>query len=178
MTINPALYSSNNEHFCTPPEFLETIYKFKTIEVDPCSNPGSLVKSNKFYFKHDDGLKQEWSRNNELTFVNPPYGREILKWVKKCFEEYKLGSDVVLLIPSRPGTKAWQNIILKQATSICFLKGRIQFYDYITKKPAQCWSKKKNKMVDAKAPFDSALIYFGNDKTRFDNIFNDYGVCR
>ena len=63
-----------------------------------------------FHFNHDpcpvkpkvDGLTSEWKERN---FVNPPYGREIPKWVKKGYEEWQKGKLVVFLIPSRTDTR-------------------------------------------------------------------------
>ena len=76
------------------------------------------------------------------NFVNPPYGREIPKWVYKGYEEWKKGKLVVFLIPSRTDTKWWHDYIMK-ATEIRFIKGRLKFDD------------QKNS-----APFPSAIVVF------------------
>ena len=52
----------------------------------------------KYYTIKDDGLLQDWS--GETVFVNPPYGRAIKDWVKKCYDEYVNNRiTVVMLIP-------------------------------------------------------------------------------
>ncbi len=102
---------------------------------------------NEFHFNHDpcppepkvDGLTSEWGGRN---FVNPPYGREIPKWIKKGYEEWKKGKTVVMLIPSRTDTRYWHDYIMK-ATEIRFIKGRLKFDD------------QKNS-----APFPSAIVVF------------------
>lgn len=176
MTISPILYSSDNEHFCTPPPVLNPIYNFDSIGLDPCSNHGSIVNCRARYFApganngiDEDGLKLPWDRTG-LNFVNPPYGRKIPEWVNKLISEWKQGARSLLLIPSRTGTKIWQKKIFPTASAICFIEGRLQFWDHRTKAPAKCFSKKKNCLVDAKAPFDSALIYWGKDKTDIDRF--------
>jgi site-specific DNA-methyltransferase (adenine-specific) len=73
---------------------------------------------------HDfNGLDVEWRERN---FVNPPYGREIGKWLKKGFEEANKGKLVVFLIPSRTDTAWWHDFVMK-AKEIRFIKGRLRF---------------------------------------------------
>ncbi len=84
-----------------------------------------------FNFDHDpcpadsmvNGLESEWGSCN---FVNPPYGREIPKWIKKGFTEWKKGKTVVFLIPSRTDTVWWHDYIMK-ASEIRFIRGRLKF---------------------------------------------------
>jgi hypothetical protein len=105
------------------------------------------VLNAEFSFDHDpcptdykvDGLKSEWGGVN---FVNPPYGRELPKWIEKGFEEWKKGKTVVFLIPSRTDTKWWHEYCMK-AKEIRFIKGRLKFDEH------------KNS-----APFPSAIVIF------------------
>lgn len=60
------------------------------------------------------------------VFCNPPYGREIGKWVKKASEAK--GGIVVILIPARTDTKYFHEYIYnKPNVEIRFLKGRLKF---------------------------------------------------
>jgi len=86
-----------------------------------------------------DGLSIDWGKSN---FVNPPYGREIPKWITKGYLEYQLGKTVVFLIPSRTDTRWWHDFVMK-ADEIRFIKGRLYFND-----------------GDGRAPFPSAIIVF------------------
>lgn len=65
------------------------------------------------------------------VFCNPPYGREIGKWVKKCFEEVRYnGCELaVMLIPARTDTKWFHDYIYEEAYEIRFIKGRLKFGD-------------------------------------------------
>jgi hypothetical protein len=102
-----------------------------------------------FHFDHDpcpvkpkfDGLESDWGNVN---FVNPPYGREIAKWIQKGFEENQKGKTVVFLLPSRTDTHWWHEFVMK-ATEIRFIRGRLRFDDH-----------------NNSAPFPSAIVVFGH----------------
>lgn len=68
----------------------------------------------------------------QVVFCNPPYGRELPKWVKKCYEESQ-HADVVMLIPARTDTRWFHDYIYGKA-EIRFVKGRLKFND--GKRPA------------------------------------------
>lgn len=62
-----------------------------------------------------------------MVYCNPPYGRELPKWVKKCHDEAMLNNaTVVMLIPSRTDTAWFHNYIYGKA-EIRFIKGRLRF---------------------------------------------------
>jgi hypothetical protein len=44
------------------------------------------------------GLKSNWGNRN---FVNPPYGKEVSRWIQKGYEESLKGKIVVFLLPNR-----------------------------------------------------------------------------
>ena len=51
----------------------------------------------------------------ESVFCNPPYGKEMYKWVEKCyFEGRKEHTTVVLLIPARTDTKYFHDFQTQQ----------------------------------------------------------------
>ena len=64
----------------------------------------------------------------EVVFCNPPYGRELPKWVKKCYEESRKGTLVVMLIPARTDTSYFHDYIYHKA-EIRFIRGRLKFND-------------------------------------------------
>lgn len=64
----------------------------------------------------------------ERVFCNPPYGRAIGEWVRKCSEEAKKpGTLVVLLIPARTDTAYFHDYIYRKAREVRFLRGRLRF---------------------------------------------------
>lgn len=70
-----------------------------------------------------------------VIFCNPPYGKEIGKWVAKCAEEAKKPDTIcVMLIPARTDTKWFHEYIYHKA-EIRFLKGRLKFGDSTNSAP-------------------------------------------
>lgn len=83
----------------------------------------------------------------ERVFCNPPYGREIGKWVQKSFEESKKKNTlVVMLIPARTDTKYFHDYIYGKA-EIRFIRGRLKFGNSKTA-----------------APFPSMVVIFRNEE--------------
>jgi site-specific DNA-methyltransferase (adenine-specific) len=62
------------------------------------------------------------------VFCNPPYGREVGKWVEKSYKEAKKkNTTVVMLIPARTDTRYFHDYIYHKAKEIRFIKGRLKF---------------------------------------------------
>ena len=145
---NKVLFSSNSNEWATPQWLFDELNKEFNFTLDPCATKEN-AKCKKFYSLLEDGLKQNWS--DETVFCNPPYGREIGKWVKKSYEESKNGT-VVMLIPSRTDTK-WFHDYIYNKKEVRFLKGRLKFGD------------SKNS-----APFPSMIVVFNPPKQKGSNL--------
>lgn len=128
----------------TPKELYEKLDKKYHFDFDPCPPNHSF-----------DGLSIEWGNSN---FVNPPYGNEIPKWLKKGYEESLKGKTVVFLIPSRTDTRWWHDYVMK-AKYIHFIKGRLRFDD-----------------GNNPAPFPSCVVVFNHTKVHNQKMLNE--VCR
>lgn len=74
-------FSSQTDNWATPQDFYDKLNQEFHFTLDPCANAAN-AKCAKFYTKEDDGLTKSW--DNEIVFCNPPYGREIGKWVEKA----------------------------------------------------------------------------------------------
>lgn len=119
------MFSSATDLWATPQDFFDKLNAEFHFTLDPCACPDN-AKCAKFYTKHDDGLSQNWS--GETVFCNPPYGRSICDWVKKCYEESrKSGTVVVALIPARTDTRYFHEFIYRKAKEIRFIRGRLKF---------------------------------------------------
>ena len=144
------LFSSNSKDWTTPPGFYENLNKIYKFTLDPCSSKLNH-KCDKYFTIEDDGLNKSWK--GETVFMNPPYGREINKWIRKAAEEgQKKGTIVVCLIPARTDTKYWHDCCMK-AHEIYFVKGRLKFFDSATK------------LAKNSAPFPSAVVVFKSGHT-------------
>ena len=119
-----ALMTSQRLDWETPKELFDELDKEFHFTLDPCSSDLN-AKCKKHFTIENDGLKQTWK--NEVVFCNPPYGREISKWVKKSYDEWKNNNaTVVMLIPARTDTKYFHSYIYHNA-ELRFLKGRVKF---------------------------------------------------
>jgi site-specific DNA-methyltransferase (adenine-specific) len=121
--LTSGLFTSRTEEWETPNYvFLPLNQEFK-LKVDVCATSEN-AKCKIFFNKSADGLKREWSPFR--CWMNPPYGRDISKWMKKAFNESQRGALVVCLIPSRTDTKWWHDWVMR-ASEIRFVSGRISF---------------------------------------------------
>lgn len=121
--INKALFTSNTEEWATPQAFFEELNNEFNFTLDPCATQEN-AKCKKFFTKEQNGLLQSWQ--GETVFCNPPYGKEISKWVQKADEEAQRGATVVLLIPARTDTKYFHKHIY-QRYETRFIQGRLHF---------------------------------------------------
>lgn len=148
------MFSSKNNKWCTPRDFFNEINLKYNFNLDPCCTKKSNLCKN-YFTVEEDGLKQSWK--GFRAFVNPPYGREIGKWVQKCYEENIINNVFsVMLIPSRTDTKWFHNFILGKA-EIIFIKGRLKFIDL------DYTGKEEDRKISP-APFPSMLVIFNNQQ--------------
>lgn len=120
--MNKALFSSASAEWTTPRDlFLELHARFHFMTDVAASDENHLC--DKYFTKENDGLTQPWFGP---CFMNPPYGREIARWVEKASLEALGGSLVVGLLPARTDTAWWQKFVAPYA-DIRFIKGRLKF---------------------------------------------------
>jgi phage N-6-adenine-methyltransferase len=118
------MFSSKSSEWETPQDFYERLNRAYDFNLDPCAT-ANTAKCKNYFTESDDGLSKDWEGHK--VFMNPPYGREISKWIKKAYEEgSKPHTTVVCLIPSRTDTKYWHQYCMK-ADEIYFVKGRLKF---------------------------------------------------
>jgi len=149
--------SSASPDWQTPKNIVELINKcLGGVDLDPCSNSkeNPNVHATHVFTKHDDGLRFDWYGK---VFMNPPYGREIGKWVEKLADEYRKGhtKEAIALVPARVDT-AWFKSF--RDFPVCFIDGRLKFSG-----------------SDNSAPFPSAAFYLGSDVSKFARVFGDVG---
>ena len=137
MTINQGLMTSNTDLWSTPRDFFDDYNAIYQFDVDVCATAENALCA-KFYSPEDNGLSKEW---HGVCWMNPPYGREIIKWMKKAYESSLHGATVVCLVPARTDTAWWHDYAMKG--NIEFIRGRLKF------------GSSKNS-----APFPSAVVVF------------------
>lgn len=57
------------------------------------------------------------------------------KWVKAACDRATTEQQILCLVPARTNTGYWHNIILKQAESITFVRGRLTFPGHVKQSP-------------------------------------------
>lgn len=121
------MFSSATDMWATPQSFFDELNNEFHFTLDPCATKAN-AKCNKFYTIDEDGLRQDWG--GEVVFCNPPYGRTISSWVRKCSESArKPNTTVVALLPARTDTRYFHDYIYGKAKEIRFIKGRLKFGD-------------------------------------------------
>lgn len=78
------MFSSKTDQWATPQKFFDLLNEEFEFTLDPCADEFNH-KCSKYYTREQNGLTKDW--NNERVFCNPPYGKEIVDWVKKCNQE-------------------------------------------------------------------------------------------
>lgn len=117
--MNRALFTSASDEWETPQDFYDELNKEFHFTLDVCATEKNS-KCAQYFTKEQNGLLQEWSG---VVWCNPPYGREIGKWVEKAA---KSTCPVVMLLPARTDTK-WFHDWIYGIAEIRFIKGRLKF---------------------------------------------------
>ncbi len=131
-------FSSNTDLWSTPDSLFAELTAEFAFTLDVCATAEN-AKCAAYFTKDDDGLRQSWTGT---CWMNPPYGRDIGKWVRKAFESSGEGATVVCLIPARTDTAWWHDYVTK-ADEVRFVRGRLHFGD-----------------ARNSAPFPSAIVVF------------------
>ena len=153
MTLITQMVSSKTNEWATPQklfDYLDNIFHFT---LDPCSTEENK-KCDKNYTIEDDGLSKSW--DNEVVFMNPPYGGHTKEWLTKAEEQRYRGTTTVCLIVSSTDRSYWHEIIDKNADAVWFLRGRVKFGG--------------NKTT---APFASAIVIFRPNSAKREVRFID-----
>lgn len=118
-------FTSAKTEWATPPDLFAQIDSVYHFTLDACALPENH-KCEKYFTPDVNGLTQDWSGN--VVWLNPPYGKEMVGWLKKALSETSKGVVTVALIPARTNTKWWREVCLK-AREIKFICGRPAFGD-------------------------------------------------
>lgn len=175
------LHSSRRDNWCTPLWFVELLWQFGDVVLDPCSNarslvhayhsarrgrlpspcPPHLVSNNGLtvnwhhYCGHKKGMRRGVTPVDGFVYVNPPYGRLVGPWVEKCRIEYERGAEVVALLPARVDTQWYQGAGAVADVEVC---GRLTFAG-----------------ATSPAPFPSSVVYWGERVEEFAALFGPLG---
>lgn len=143
MPLQKAMVSSKTNEWETPQGLFDKLDHEFHFTLDPCATDKNH-KCTKYYTIKEDGLTQSWA--NEIVFMNPPYGGNTGKWLRKAWHESQQESVIVCLIVSSTDRSYWHDYIFPYASEIRWLRGRLRFGQ-----------------TDSTAPFASAIVIFDNN---------------
>lgn len=121
MTFNRGLFSSTRLDWATPKALYQALDAEFRFAVDACADNGNAKCAD--FLRREEGLTVDWP---SPAFLNPPYGREVGKWVQRAYEQAQQGVTVVALLPSRTDTRWWHDYVMR-ADEIRFIRGRLHF---------------------------------------------------
>lgn len=143
--LSPGLFSSEKLDWCTPQAFFDELDAEFHFSLDAAATYKNS-KCVRCWTPETDGLIQPWDIFGGSVFCNPPYGREIKKWIRKAHDEAQKGITIVLLIPARTDTSYFHDYIYGKA-DLRFIRGRLKFTD-------------DNGVAAKSAPFPSMLVIY------------------
>lgn len=80
MPITNGMFTSNTDLWATPQDFFDKLDAEFHFDLDACALPEN-AKCENYYTPEQDGLAQPWTGT---VWCNPPYGRQIGRWVEKA----------------------------------------------------------------------------------------------
>ena len=109
----------------TPQDFFDALNAEFGFTIDVCASAEN-AKCPRYWTKYGNTLDYDlWSK--EICWMNPPYDRDIWKWVQKAWTEAQKGATVVALIQGRStDTKMWHEWVMK-SSEIRFIRDRLHF---------------------------------------------------
>lgn len=165
-----------SEHY-TPPWIIDLVKEVfgGQIDLDPASYslPQEWIRAKRYFTAQEDGLEQDWFGN---VFVNWPYTKVRFDarkqrnvhsplspiWSTFTIKQYEIGNtkQIIALCYSKNGYDWFDNLVKNYTT--CFI-GRVSFVD--------C----NGQLQRTPAKHASALVYFGEDDSRFREVMKPYG---
>lgn len=135
-------FSSATDKWSTPQDLFDGLDKLYNFDLDVCADKKN-AKCVKYYTEEQNAFHKVWHRDGKCIWMNPPYGRKIIDWIRKAYIESQHNNCVVVcLLPARTDTKWFHDLCTHG--DITFLRGRLKFGDA------------KNS-----APFPSMIVIFG-----------------
>ena len=150
--MNRSLLSSAKYDYGTPQGLFDCLNARLRFGVDLAAQSHN-TKCRKFIGPDRDSLGVNWaevaleSGSSATAWLNPPYGRQLPKFVRHAVECCAAAPDqltVVALLPARTDTAWWHDFVARPENTVFLLRGRLRFEG-----------------MAASAPFPSAIVVFG-----------------
>lgn len=121
----------------TPPEMLAPVraYFGGRIPFDAATTADNPTGADAFATPGDDGLARPWPPH---VWVNPPYGRELRRWLGKIAREAGRGVEVVALLPTARFEMRAMQVAFAAANAVCWVRRRVTFIRAATGERGPC----------------------------------------
>ena len=120
--LTEARFAAKSVEYETPQDLFDGLDAEFGFTCDVASTDAN-AKCAKHFTLADDGLAQPWEG---VCWCNPPYGREMPRWIRKARSEAETGNaTTVLLIPARTNTGWWHDECMNG--EVRFIRGRPRF---------------------------------------------------
>ena len=132
-------FSSKKDEWETPQGFFDALNKEFNFTLDAAATR-SNAKCNRFLCA--GSLDLDWASiakcqtdgHTGAVWLNPPYGRQIGRWLAKAQTTAKQGTTVVCLLPARTDTKWWHEYVWDgrrhrpyKGVEVRLIQGRLKF---------------------------------------------------
>jgi phage N-6-adenine-methyltransferase len=116
-------FASKKMDWPTPRGLFKELHDEFRFTIDVCASAENACME-RYWTERDEGLMKSWE--GERVWMNPPYGRQLGRWMLKAATEAGHAELIVALVPSRTDT-AWWHEHAMGATEIRYLRGRLKF---------------------------------------------------
>ena len=157
-------HNTGENEWYTPSEYIEAArVVMGSIDCDPASSTiaNQTVRASLFYSAEENGLEQPWHGN---VWLNPPYAQPLISQFADVFivkwNALEIPQGIILV--NNATETAWFATLVSEATSLCFPRGRIRFFD---------------PQGNMGAPLQGqAFLYYGEQEADFHEVFRQFGV--
>lgn len=127
----------SRQDYQTPEVFLWAVKRRLGIPhfaIDLAASPENAVAA-RFFTKADNALRQPWASDG-WNWLNPPFAL-INPWVKRAYEQSRIGARTAMLVPAGVGANWWGDWVHFKACAL-LLNGRITFVGETSPYPKDC----------------------------------------
>lgn len=107
----------------TPQDFFNTLNDEFHFDIDLCATKEN-TKCPLYYTFYKNAFYQKWEGT---CWMNPPYNKDIGRWVRKAYESAQAGATVVCLLQCRSGDTKWFHNFIMKSSEMRFIKDRLHF---------------------------------------------------
>lgn len=121
--VGKGLFTSKSYEWTTPKWLFDELSEWFDFDCDVCASDDNHL-CDAYFTKENSCLDNDWYR---INFMNPPYGKGMIKFIKKAYDETKNNLvSTIAVLPARTDTKWFHSYIYGKA-DVIFLKGRLKF---------------------------------------------------